>query len=53
MNDKWWENKDYEMDPEKTEQYLVQKGYEPPIHDFLMTDLESGDDQIYSVLLNI
>ena len=50
MNDKWWENKDYEMDPEKTEQYLVQKGYEPPIHDFLMTDLESGDDQIYSVL---
>jgi hypothetical protein len=43
IDEKWWENEAWEMDAEKTEQVKLQDGYEPPIHDFFLSDSDGND----------
>ena len=47
--EKWWENKEWEMDADKTSQVKLADGYEAPIHDFFLSDAE-GNDRTYDVL---
>lgn len=35
--EKWYDKEEYEMLTDKTESVILQKGYEPPIHDFVIT----------------
>lgn len=37
VEDKWWKKEDWEIIPEETETVVAEKGYEPPIHDFIIT----------------
>jgi hypothetical protein len=41
--EKWWENEDWEMNSEKTQQVKIKDGYEPPIHDFFISDADGND----------
>ncbi|MCB0483187.1 MAG: DoxX family protein, partial [Flavobacteriales bacterium] len=43
IDQKWWEKTEWEMLAEKTEQFKVKDGYEPPIHDFYISDGEGND----------
>lgn len=45
---KWWEKKDWEIQSDKTETVLLEDGYEPPIHDFVI--LFEGRDETQNVL---
>ena len=49
IEEKIWEDKNLEMLSDKTRSVLVQKGYEPPIHDFSIMD-EAGNDLTEAVL---
>lgn len=42
VSEKWYEKKEYEMLSDKTETVVLHKGYEPPVHDFVIT-LEDQD----------
>lgn len=42
VSEKWYEKKEYEMLSNKTETVVLHKGYEPPVHDFVIT-LEDED----------
>lgn len=42
VSEKWYEKKEYEMLSDKTETVVLHKGYEPPVHDFVIT-LEDED----------
>jgi uncharacterized membrane protein YphA (DoxX/SURF4 family) len=35
--EKWYEKKDWEMLTDRTETVVLEKGYEPPVHDFILT----------------
>lgn len=35
--DKWYEKKEWEMLTDRTETVVLEKGYEPPVHDFILT----------------
>lgn len=50
VDEKWWENKEWEMLSDKTETVVLVHGYEPPVHDFVMT-LEDEDitDKVLSM----
>ncbi|WP_417588643.1 BT_3928 family protein [Owenweeksia hongkongensis] len=50
VDEKWWENKEWEMLSDKTETVVLVHGYEPPVHDFVMT-LE--DEDITDQVLNM
>jgi len=50
VDEKWWENKEWEMLSDKTETVVLVHGYEPPVHDFVMT-LE--DEDITDKVLNM
>ncbi|MGB0390466.1 MAG: DoxX family protein [Salibacteraceae bacterium] len=43
LAEKWWENKAWEMDAEQTKQVKLQDGYEPPVHDFFISDNDGND----------
>lgn len=45
LNEKWWEKKEWEMVSELTKHIKIRDGYEPPVHDFVLESMESGDDQ--------
>lgn len=49
INEKWWEKEEWEMDSEQTKQVKIKDGYEPPIHDFFISDNE-GNDQTQWIL---
>lgn len=49
LADKWWENKEWEMNTDKTEHIKISDGYEPPIHDFYISDA-NGYDQTQTIL---
>lgn len=36
VSEKWYERKEYEMLTDRSETVVLEKGYEPPIHDFIM-----------------
>ncbi len=40
--DKWYERKEWKMLTDKTEEVTIKEGYEPPVHDFVIT-LEDED----------
>ncbi len=44
-----WKNKDLKI-IETSEQFLVKEGYVPPIHDFVLEDLEDGSDRTSEIL---
>lgn len=46
---KWWENKEWEMLGDATKQVKLADGYEPPIHDFYLSD-NDGNDRTYDIL---
>lgn len=50
VSEKWYEKKEYEMLSDKTETVVLHKGYEPPVHDFVIT-LEDEDitDEVLSM----
>jgi uncharacterized membrane protein YphA (DoxX/SURF4 family) len=37
VDEKWWEKKEWEILSDRTETVVLKKGYEPPIHDFILT----------------
>lgn len=37
MSEKWWEKKDYTIIEDKTETVILKEGYEPPVHDFIIS----------------
>lgn len=37
VDDKWYEKKEWKMLSDKTESVVIKKGYEPPVHDFIIT----------------
>lgn len=45
VDDKWYEMKEWKMLTDKTETVVIKKGYEPPIHDFIisMDDVDATD----------
>ena len=43
ISEKWWENKAWEMDGDQTKQVKLKVGYEPPVHDFFISDDEGND----------
>ena len=43
IDEKLWEDKNLEMLSDKTRSELIQKGYEPPIHDFSIMDAAGND----------
>ncbi|MBD80050.1 MAG: hypothetical protein CL840_14150 [Crocinitomicaceae bacterium] len=45
----WWENEDWEMLSDETKQVKLKDGYEPPIHDFFISDTE-GNEKTYEIL---
>lgn len=49
IDGKWWEKPEYEMLSEKTQQFKIKDGYEPPIHDFYISD-EDGNDRTGELL---
>lgn len=49
--DKLWEDKNWELLPDKTESKLIKEGYHPPIHDFSITSME-GEDLTDQILKN-
>lgn len=46
--DKWWENKEWEIQKGQEETVQITEGYTPPIHDFVI--LFEGNDETESVL---
>ena len=50
VSDKWYEKKEWEMLTEKTETVVLSKGYEPPVHDFVIT---YEDEDITDKILNM
>lgn len=57
VEEQWWENKDWEILEDKSRSVKVQEGYEPPIHDFVIslngseiTQDVLSEDQILLVL---
>jgi len=48
VDEKWYEKKNYEMLTDRTETVILKKGYEPPIHDFVM--LMDGEDRTEELL---
>ncbi|MCB0482502.1 MAG: DoxX family protein [Flavobacteriales bacterium] len=49
IDGKWWENKEWEMLGDETKQLKLEDGYEPPIRDFYLSDVD-GNDKTYSIL---
>lgn len=49
LDKKMWEKPDFEIIA-TGDQYLVKEGYEPPIHDFVLESLTTGEDFTNSVL---
>ncbi len=37
VQDKWYQKKEWEMLSDKTESVIIEYGYEPPVHDFIIT----------------
>lgn len=57
MSDKWWEKKEWEMLSDLTESVVLKYGYEPPVHDFIIslddediTDRILSDDLVYLLI---
>lgn len=50
VDDKWYERKEFEMLTDKTETVVLVEGYEPPVHDFVIS-LEDEDitDRVLSM----
>ncbi|MBI1315683.1 DoxX family membrane protein [bacterium] len=46
--ERWWEKKEWVIDESKTESIVVQEGYEPPVHDFVIG--YAGQDLTQAVL---
>lgn len=44
-----WKNKDLKI-VNTSDQILYKEGYVPPIHDFVLEDLNSGEDRTYEIL---
>ena len=42
VNDKWYEKDDWEMLKDRTETVVLEEGYEPPVHDFIVS-MEGSD----------
>lgn len=50
MDEKWWEDTNYEMLGDKTIQFKEVEGYEPPIHDFVLEHAFTGNNVTDSLL---
>lgn len=37
VSEKWWEKKDWEIQSDETKTVVLEEGYEPPVHDFVIT----------------
>ncbi len=37
VSERWYEKKEWEMLTDRTETVVLEKGYEPPVHDFILT----------------
>ncbi len=49
VDEKWYQKKEYNMLSDKTETVVLEKGYEPPIHDFVMLlDDEDKTEELLS-----
>lgn len=47
VDDKWWENSDWEMLEDLTRDEKISEGYEPPVHDFaISTDMGDITEEI-------
>jgi peroxiredoxin len=47
MEEKWWEKTDYKILQDQTETVVLEEGYEPPVHDFVLTlDDEDITDKV-------
>lgn len=49
IDGEWWEKEEWEMLADETKQVKLKDGYEPPIHDFFISDSE-GNDKTHDVL---
>jgi hypothetical protein len=43
IDGEWWEKEEWEMLADETEQVKLKDGYEPPIHDFFISDSDGND----------
>ena len=43
IDGEWWEKEEWEMLADQTEQVKLKDGYEPPIHDFFISDSDGND----------
>lgn len=48
IDEKWWEQPEWEIQNDLTETVLVKEGYEPPIHDFVV--LVNDEDRTQEIL---
>ncbi|MDZ7845928.1 MAG: DoxX family protein [Owenweeksia sp.] len=50
VSQKWYEKEDWKMLKDKTETVVLEKGYEPPVHDFILTlnDRDATDSLLNS-----
>ena len=54
IEDEWWKRSEWVIQDELTEQKLIKKGYEPPIHDFeFMIDDEDRTEAYLSARCSV